>query len=494
MAVTNNTSTTLNIGTLALPEGASVAPGTKLLSKGGTGTISVGAVKVNDVVQTGLVLAYESDGIYVAIPEASISDVTFDYYASYTNADVTATVGGAGTYTLTVQGKDYVANAESAGTVKFENVDVSNTELGSGVAYTITATGAATGGTSGTSDQKKGTVVDGSGWMLYNKTAIGVGSWTDGNGAAVTPVYGDNDYASFSGTNVYSATGVSTGDVVTVSTVVAFGGAADPAAAVDPEAQAALRINAGESGNTFQVYTAGPAWVDVGNDGLGAPEDEQRYTVGLRIDYGVQKFYVTIGKDETVYSLTNAAGVSGFDLAKGASGMRQVQYNGSGSFVSIEGANLLTGYMVDVGTDGNVTNVAVSADFVSEYLAGEKASAVPELISPTAERTCANGLNYFESYALGLEPDKETDKPEVRVETVDGKFVVKLVDGDGAPIEGAANVALTLQIIAGTDPENLTVTSAESTGTGAATEFTIDPSEMSGTVQYYKVQVNIGAK
>ncbi len=424
------------------------------------------------------------------VQNASISDVTFEYYASYTNADVTATVGGAGTYTLTVQGKDYVADAGSAGTVTFENVDVSNTELGSGVAYTITATGAATGGTSGTSDQKKGTVVDGSGWMLYNKTATGVGSWTDGDGAAVTPVYGDNDYASFSGTNIYAATGVSTGDVVTVSTVVAFGGAANPAAAVDPEAQAALRINAGESGNTFQVYTAGPAWVDVGNNGLGAPEDEQRYTVGLRIDYGVQKFYVTIGKDETVYSLTNAAGVSGFDLAKGASGMRQVQYNGSGSFVSIEGANLLTGYMADVGTEGNVTNVAVSADFVSEYLAGEKASAVQALISPTAERTCDNGLNYFESYALGLNPTSKNDAPIVNAApTSEGKIELSLTKANGDAITPAGNVDVDVAIKEGSND-----VSGQTSGEGAGKTIVIDPASLGTGVHRFKAEIGIGAK
>ena len=434
----------------------------------------------------------ENTTIAVAtVQNASISDVTFDYYASYTNADVTATVGGAGVYTLSVQGKEYVANAESAGTITFQNVDVSNTELGSGVAYEITASGAATGGTSGTSEQKKGTVVDGSGWMLYNKTATGVGSWTDGDGAAVMPDYGDNDYASFSGTNIYAATGVSTGDVVTVSTIVAFGGAADPAAAVDPEAQAALRINAGESGNTFQVYAAGPAWVDAGNDDLGAPEDEQRYTVTLRIDYGIQKFYVTIGKDETVYSLTNAAGVSGFDLAKGASGMRQVQYNGSGSFVSIEGANLLTGYMADVGTEGNVTNVAVSADFVSEYLAGEKASAVPALISPTAERTCDNGLNYFESYALGLNPTSENDAPIVNAApTSDGKIALSLTKANGDAIRSAGNVDVDVAIKEGESG----VSGESESGEGVAKTIVIDPASLGTGVHRFKAEIGIGAK
>lgn len=66
MAVTNNTSTTLIITTLALPEGASVAAGTKLLTIGGSGSFSVGSVTVGGVTQTGLPLAYTAnDGIYV---------------------------------------------------------------------------------------------------------------------------------------------------------------------------------------------------------------------------------------------------------------------------------------------------------------------------------------------------------------------------------------------------------------------------------------------
>ena len=477
-----------------------------------TFTVAAGSGYVVSGVTANDVAVVPDDGVYsvpvtenttiavATVQNASISDVTFDYYASYTNADVTARVGCAGRYTLSVQGKDYVANAEGAGTVTFTNVDVSNTELGSGVAYTITATGAATGSTSGTSEQKKGTVVDGSGWMLYNKTKTDVGSWTDGDGTAVTPPdYGDNDYASLSGTNVYSATGVSTGDVVTVTTVVAFGGAADSSVSIDADAQAALRVYAGESGNTFQVYTAGPAWVDVGNDDLGAPVDDQRYTVTLRIDYGIQKFFLDITKDETVYSLTNAAGQSGFALASGASGMRQVQYKGAGSFVSIEGSNILTGYMADVGTEGNVTNVAVSADFVSEYLATKKASEVPALLRPSAARDCANGLNYFESYALGLDPTEEDDKLVVDVSTdASGNFVFTVkhptFDEQGningyEEIDAADNVQATV-----TYKYGMTVGGEEDTIQGD----TISPSEMfknqSGNVLYYKAEVSIGAK
>ena len=65
-AITNNSNVAVSIGTLALAEGASVAPGAKLLATGGTGAVTVDAVTVGGVAQTGLELVAKSDGIYVA--------------------------------------------------------------------------------------------------------------------------------------------------------------------------------------------------------------------------------------------------------------------------------------------------------------------------------------------------------------------------------------------------------------------------------------------
>ncbi|MBR4604591.1 MAG: hypothetical protein IKO43_07085, partial [Kiritimatiellae bacterium] len=79
-AITNNMpNTAVSIGTLALAEGASVAPGTKLLATGGTGAVTVGKVTVGGVEQTGLELATKSDGIYVA----GIEPVTPDNIDTY---------------------------------------------------------------------------------------------------------------------------------------------------------------------------------------------------------------------------------------------------------------------------------------------------------------------------------------------------------------------------------------------------------------------------
>jgi len=195
------------------------------------------------------------------------------------------------------------------------------------------------------------------------------------------------------------------------------------------------------------------------------------------------------------YTLTNATGGAFFPLAKAASAMQKVSYLGAGSFISLSGKYVSEGYTADIGTGGSATNVVVSSEFVNDYLSGIKASEVADALSPsaTAEKYKGkNGYNFFTCYALGLDPTVAEDKPEVRVETtVDGQFVVTLVDGNGDPIVGAANVALTLKFQTGTDPNSLSTETTSSFSGGSAT---INPAEMEGNVQYYKVQVDIGAK
>lgn len=66
MAVTNTTSTTLTIATLALAEGADVSTGAKILSKGGTGIITVGGVTLGGVAISPS-LEYKTDGVYIAL-------------------------------------------------------------------------------------------------------------------------------------------------------------------------------------------------------------------------------------------------------------------------------------------------------------------------------------------------------------------------------------------------------------------------------------------
>lgn len=98
MSVANNTSAVLSIGTLALPAGALVTPDTKLLSTGGTGTITLGAVSVGGVVVTDLVYerknkGAEGDGIYVTatVSTETVGEETVKVLDTGANTSVDAT-------------------------------------------------------------------------------------------------------------------------------------------------------------------------------------------------------------------------------------------------------------------------------------------------------------------------------------------------------------------------------------------------------------------
>jgi hypothetical protein len=318
--------------------------------------------------------------------------------------------------------------------------------------------------------------------MLWDSSHNTVGTWDPSN-----PSYTD-DEAAFTGTNTYTAAWVSTGEVVTVTTRVKFGDVADPEVTIDADAQAAVRLGTDDNSATaFQVYT-GRNWESVYDDAHGTPDGDTTYEVAVKLNYLTQ----TYGVDVAGNTLTNSTGVASFPLAKASSAMQKVSYLGTGSFISLSGSYISAGYTADIGTEGSATNVVVSSAFVNAYLSGVLAKDVSEALSPTSETKQANGLNYFESYALGLKPDEEKDKPTIKIETnPEGKFVVTLVDGDGERIEGAANVALTLKLQMGADPNNLTTETTSSFSYGTAT---IDPTTMEGNVKYYKVQVNIGAK
>ena len=415
------------------------------------------------------------------------------YYASYTNATVTANVTGevldGTTFTLSGTGitGSYTGTYDN-GVVTFNNVH------GYGLGDTITYTISATGSSSGTLENQSSAVGGGSAvasdaWMKWTESEHAANSsWTtNGVTSAEGPEY-IGDEAALNGTNVYSAAWVSTGEVVTVTTSVKFGGEADESLEIDADAQAAVRI--GSAGN-FQVYEGSTPWTDVFYDGL-TPSGDTEYAVIIKLDYTKQKYGVSVAN---YGALTNATGGAEFALARNASQMQKVSYIGSGSFKSIAGSYISAGYTADIGTTGNATNVVVSSDFVSNYMGDVLASNVSTALSPNAPRSCNNGLNYFESYALGLDPTEEEEKPVVDVTTDEnGKFVVTLKKADGTTISPAANVALKVTMKSGSSPDGLNTETEATSGSGSASEFTIDPAAMTGNVMYYKVKVDIGAK
>ena len=477
--ISNTTSNKVTIDTLTLASSTSTTAGTKLYTTGGG--VQATSVVVGEETFTNTL--GKNDGIY--LPAAiSVSNVTFDYYATYTNADVTATISDSdATYSISVNGGAAVLGTVSGNTVTFEGI--SGFSLGDSISYTITAAGTSTGTTDSTSTTVANSTVSSS-WMLWDSTHTSVGSWSPSN-----PSYSDS-VAALNGTNIYTAAWTSTGEVVTVNTSVKFGDVADQDLVIDADAQAAIKIGSVNSVNTFQLYTGGN-WEDVYNDTLGVPDGDDEYAVTIKLDYTKQKYGVSVAN---YGALTNATGGAEFALARNASQMQKVSYIGAGSFKSLSGSYISAGYTADVGTEGSATNVVVSSEFVNNYMSDKLASQVSAALSPKAERNCNNGLNYFESYALGLAPTDAEDKPLVDVTTdADGKFVVTLKDKNGNVLTPAANVALKLTMKSGSTPDSLNTETEATSGAGSAAQFTINPADMGeATVKYYKVKVDIGAK
>ena len=535
-SLNNNASVGVTVGRISLP--MDVNGGTLLLATNGVGSVAVSSVYV-DGVASEMTTVWAPGGLYKAsakiadtpyatfadaiaaatddnlgsitvldakaslpngyvilngttVDKRTASSVTFNYYASYATARVSAVVNGDGEYTLHVGDRDYQSESHD-GTVVFVDVDVSASALGEVTAYTITYGGSQIG--SGTSSAK-GNVVNGSTWMKWStETASNVGIWSPSS-----PTYSEG-VAAFSGTNTYTAAWMSTGEVVTVTTNVKFGDVADPDITPDTDAQAAVRLF-DVDGVTFQVWD-GNDWVNVSNDTLGTPSGDATYQVEVKLNYSTQKYGVKIGEYQLALTGSDPA-VTLFPLAKAASAMQKVSYLGAGSFISLSGEYVSAGYTADVGTDGSATNVVVSSDFVNTYMGGVLAKDVSDALNPNATdpgvnpeafAPNGNGLSYFASYALGLDPTDPEDKPEVRVETVDGQFVVTLVDGDGNPIEGAANVALSVKLNYGS---TTAVTGGSTAPVAPGESITLTPDLLpfgeNNNVLYYKAEVMIGAK
>ncbi len=494
--ITSSLSSAVTVDTIA--KTSDVASGDKVLSI--SGNVTAQALTVNGD-ESAFYLEKRPDGIYAIDTALTIGEASFDYNATYASAQtVTApvtgyVVSGTTTFTLTVGQNAYtgVYNSET-GYVTFSDVTVGG--LGTTTSYTITAEGDSTG-TTGAQSATVGNAVDGSTWMKADVDTTNVGTWKDENDATVNLEY-TNGVAALAGTNIYTAAWTSTGEVVTVTTKVAFGSPADSALTVDADAQAAIRIGTEQGANVFQIYAGPtPSWESVYNDTLGAPAGDATYALTLTLNYASQTFGVSVGG---AGALTNAAGTASFQLAKNASTMQKVSYRGVGTFKSLVGSYVSAGYSADVGTEGNATNVVVAQSFVSDYLSSVSASEISTYLNPNAtsgEAIAKNGLNYFKCYALGLDPTKTDDKPIVDVTTDENGnyvFTVKHRNAAGELVEitPADNVSTTVTLKYGTGAASLS---------GSATGAAISPAAMfsqdglnGSNVIYYKAEVTIGAK
>ena len=181
----------------------------------------------------------------VVANEVTFGGYTVEYTADYTKAaTISATVSGDGaegaTYTLTAGGNNY-NGTYNAGTVTFSNVTAPS--LGGELSYTISATGTASG-TSPAQTETVGNVT--SGWVQEDATH------NESTGTWETPVTYSGKVATITN-NTYTANTAGDG-IVTLTTVVNFGGEADSEVQVGDDAQAAIRIQSVESTPYFQVY------------------------------------------------------------------------------------------------------------------------------------------------------------------------------------------------------------------------------------------------
>ena len=439
------------------------------------GQQTVGTTITTDTPST-IVSSSESPWTYSL--SLAIGAVTFDYYSAYTaaktvTANVTGIVADNTTWTLTIDGVTTTGTYNSdANTVTFSNVPVTLGEQ----SYTITATG-------GSSTSKNGNATAGaasSGWISSNSSATSGGSWDP-------ELSWTDTTASISSGSTFSATTASSGELVIITTVVCFTGAADDEVSISG-AQAALKI-ADESGLVFKALTDSAAGTWSTAYGV-TPNGETTYTVVIKIDYTRGKYSIKVG--DVQLTTTNGGTDTWFNLASAATNVSSIEYKGSCVFTSLAGTYAESPAISETVDAGNVT---VSKSFVNSYLSDKTVSEATALLSPSSETKADNGYNYFANYALGLVPDGENKtEPTVNVTTdANGKFVLTLTDSEGNIIIPAAGVGVSLSVLAGSTPESLVATEAESTeGSGATQSFTINPTDVD-SVKYYKVQIGIGA-
>ena len=293
---------------------------------------------------------------YTVMSSPSVSNVSFSYGADYATATVTATVSGdATTATLSYGGTTYNANVGEGGAVTFENVAVTRgNDIYAEAGYTITAkvgeTAVPTIGGSGNTVAADVTA----GWINENATTHGQvtagGAWT--NAEAVTYSEGKAEISD----NRFEATSMSTSSRVVLEFNVCFSSVSD--ADVEGEAQAAIKIGEVESAATFMVLAPGGSWTPVSNDAI-TPNPAETYKVVMTIDYGVGKYGVTIGD----YVLTDASGSASFPLAETRTGVKNIDFAGSGTLTSMKG-DQVEGYMV---VDNNGKRYPTIAAAIAAY-------------------------------------------------------------------------------------------------------------------------------
>ena len=433
----------------------------------------------------------------------TFGDVTISYFANYASATtvvahVEGTVTAGTTFSMNLGGDNYTGEYNN-NTVTFYNVG-SGLQIGDLLSYAISASagnGTITNGTKSVSGSVVGDPTDNWIWEneSHNGTTTGSGDWST-NSVKIAEGLTYTDDAAALNNHLFTPTNAVSDAIVTVESQVCFGDVADTSVEAGNDSYAAIRL-ADDSGKTFQIWAketneAQPSWISVSNGN--AVDPTITTTVKSEFDFvkGTCKFYA----DGTV--LTNASGTASFNLANGVRTMKAINFNGVGTLTQLRGSYVAAGYSEEVGTG---TNVTVSSKWVADNLSNKTVKEARDLLAPNSTTKTSHGnskYNYFECYALGIDPNVETEAPIITA-TPDGagKFGMKL-EGINVP-EG---VTLTVTLQGSSNPssgfsdlgkEKMTAVGS-SEGTTTSGSITFDPAnDMDGNVKYLKMDVSIGA-
>ena len=406
----------------------------------------------------------------------SIGEPEVVYMADFASATVTASLANH------VNGMTYslsgIGNSAIAGTVNEEGTSVtfalSNLEALSTYNYTITASYDGSTATKSASTVAA-TPVSGT-WINETKATIGTtGTWTPS-----APAFGDNDYASLSGTNTFAKAADATGSgIVTLTTVVNFSAEADSSLEIDASGKAAIRVSKEDSAYVYQLWTkasssASAEWLTVSGPTITGESLEANTTVVFEFNTTFGTYKAKVGDTWLTYNSSDT-----FTFANGGNTIGSVMYVGSGKFTSLTGEYATADIMEPVGG----TNIVVNTSYISQYYGSSTVAEAKAALAPTAAKG-TNGMNALDAYALGLAP--EADQPMLAVSVdADGKFVVTMTKADGTAIEPPSNIELKTKLKVGTSPDSI-----ETLVDGN----TIDPTTQEGAVKYYKAEVDYFAK
>lgn len=447
----------------------------------------------------GKVQTFSGDELTVPIAFGEAAVVFLADYQTATSvvATVSGTVAADTTFKLTAGGEAY-EGIYNDGSVKFYNVVLADAfALGSTVGYTLSATDAGNNYTGTAADVPRSTTVGypTGGWIAEDSANSGSGTWST-NSVTILPLPYPDGKAALNN-HLFTPTNAVGDAIVTVTSEVCFGDVADPAVAAGPDSYAAIRLAEVNSTKTFQIWAketenGAAGWISVSNGNDVDPTS----TTTVQSNFDFVKGTCSFTADET--ALTNASGVASFYLANGVRKLTKINFNGVGTLTSLNGSYLATKQIAQV-VDG--TNVTVSSKWVAEKLPrGTTIDQAQTLLNPVSTRTIQHGsshFNYFECYALGIDPAREDKVPEISDPTVDesGKISFSL---NGVEAPSGVTLTVTMKSYDSPDGEaNVSAAGVEGSmtivGGGETTNnLKVDPSQVD-SVKYYKFDISIGA-